>query len=102
MYIVTFRIADKSIGGRSYRERYDGLDNELRQGDGFWYDTTSFFVVGSNEDTYTFGRRLCRQLSSSADMLFTFDPHDMSACYFGTIEAEDVLLSFFPKAIRIS
>lgn len=34
-------------------------------------------------------------------MVFVFDPEDMSACYFGAVEHEDVLKSFFPKATKI-
>jgi len=34
-------------------------------------------------------------------MAFIFDPEDMSACYFGAVDSEDVLLSFFPKAKKL-
>lgn len=103
-YVVTFRIANKTLGGRTYQDRYNDLDKELRaraKTDGIWYDTTSFFLVGSSENTYEFGERLSRGLNSEHDMVFTFDPSDMSACYFGNIEAPDVLVHFFPNAIKL-
>jgi hypothetical protein len=34
-------------------------------------------------------------------MAFVFDPEDMSACYFGAVEDEAVLLSFFPNAKKL-
>lgn len=104
MYLVTFRIADKTVAGQSYQDRYVALDKQLKaraKTDGIWYDTTSFFVVGSNENTYEFGNRLAAPLNEDHDMLFVFDPEDKSACYFGNIQAEDVLLSFFPKARKL-
>lgn len=43
MYIVTFRIANKTVGGKSYQDRYGALDRELKaraETDGIWFDTT--------------------------------------------------------------
>ena len=104
MYIVTFRIANKTLDGLSYQDRYDALDTELKakaKTDGLWYDTTSFFVVGSDENTYSFGERLVQHLNSKHDMLFGFDPEDMSAFYFGNIDAPEVLTHFFPRAKKL-
>ena len=58
-------------------------------------------LVESDEQTRDFAARLVHGLSAKFDMLFTFDPEDQSACYFGAIESPDVLESFFPKAVRI-
>lgn len=97
MYIVTFRIADRTVGGQTRQQRYNQLIENLQNGsDGFWCDTTSFFVIGSAEHTYEFAERISEGLSVDHDMLFTFDPEDMSACYFGTLESPEVLKSFFP------
>lgn len=102
MYVVTFRIADKTINGKTYQNRYDALVSNLaHQHDGFWFDTTSFYIVGSNENTTAFATRIVRGLSSQHDMLFVFDPEDMSACCFGSIEAVNVLTSFFPRLQRV-
>lgn len=102
MYVVTFRIANKTLGGRSYQDRYDALNDELRAGaNGIWFDTTSFYVVGSAENTYEFGGRLAQHLNSQQDMLFGFDPEDMSAFYFGNIEGLVALKSFFPRAKKL-
>lgn len=101
-YVVTFRLADKTVGGKTWNERYERLEKNLRAVDqGFWKETTSFYLVESDEDTYTFGRRIVKGLSAAEDMLFAFDPADMSACYFGDVKYADVLLSFFPNALKI-
>lgn len=103
MYLVSFRVSDKTIDGKTYQNRYDTLVENLAHGsDGFWFDTTSFYIVGSTENTGAFARRVVRGLSSKHDMLFAFDPEDMSACCFGAIQAEDVLVSFFPRLERIA
>lgn len=101
-YSVTFRISDAPVGGRTYQQRYDGLMDRLRElGLGYWTEPTSFALIESNEDTISFAQRIVRGLSAQHDMLFTFDPSDMSACYFGPLASEDVLRSFFPKTIII-
>jgi len=102
MYVVSFRIADKTIDGKTYQNRYDTLvENLAYRCDGFWFDTTSFYLVGSSENTSAFARRVVRGLSSKHDMLFAFDPEDMSACCFGAFQSEDVLESFFPRLERV-
>lgn len=102
-YVVTFRIADKTISGKTWNDRYNQLQKNLVQLDkGYWRDPTSFYLVESYEDTNAFAKRIVRGLDPSADMLFTFDPKDMSACYFGDVNALDILRSFFPKARRVS
>lgn len=95
-YAVTFRIANRTVGGRTYQDRYDALNAELQNsGGGLWFDTTSFYLVESDETTFEFGERLVRGLDETHDMLAAFDPKDMSACYFGNIAAEDVFRGFF-------
>jgi hypothetical protein len=101
-YVVTFRIADRTVGGKSYQDRYDALiENLTANHDGIWFDTTSFYLVGSHEDARTFAERIVHGLSPQYDMLFTFDPDDMSACYLGSVAALDVLKSFFPNSEKV-
>lgn len=101
-YAITFRIANKTVGGKSYDDRYEQLLSNLREeGFGFWDETTSFALVESRLGTYELGKRASRGLSQRHDLLFLFDPEDMSACYFGAVEHEDVLLSFFPNAKKL-
>lgn len=97
-YCVTFRIANSIIGGKTYADRYQQLLQNVRSdGMGFWEETTSFFLAESNLNTDDFAKNACRGLSATHDMVFIFDPSDMSACYFGSVEHVDVLRSFFPR-----
>ena len=101
-YCVTFRIAERTVGGRSADERRRKLVENVRsQNCGYWEETTSFFLVESNLNTPDFTKRAAQGLSSEYDMLVVFDPKDMSASYFGALQHADVLKSFFPKASNI-
>ncbi len=51
-------------------------------------------------DTNEFSRRAVQGLAKE-DLVFIFDPTDMSACYFGDVQHVGVLLSFFPKAKKV-
>lgn len=95
-YAVTFRIAEKTINGKSYHERRQQLvDNVRGKNTGFWDETTSFFLVESRLSTDAFTAQAVRGLSAREDMVVVFDPEDMSCGYFGAVEHPDVLRSFF-------
>lgn len=98
-YCVTFRLANKTIGGKSYAERRQQLiDNVYTDGMGYWEEPTSFLLVESHLDTGSLASKACKGLSATEDLVFIFDPSDMSACYFGAVKEVDVLKSFFPIA----
>ena len=101
-YCVTFRIANKTVDGQTYDERRQRLiDNVRTDGLGYWDEPTSFLLVESPMNTPSFGRAAVQGLSKNDDLVFVFDPDDKSACYFGPLRHEAVLLSFFPKAKKI-
>ncbi len=101
-YCVTFRIADQVVSGKSYTDRYAAFTAAASKGcNGYWAEPTSFILVGSGEDTEAFARRLSGPLSAKHDMLFVFDPEDMSAAYYGAVEHERVLTSFFPEVKKL-
>ena len=101
-YCVTFRIANKTVGGKTYDERRLSLVENVREnGRGYWEDTTSFFLVESSLNTPTFAARASKGLSATDDMVVVFDPADMSACYFGAVRHADVLKSFFPRLQKL-
>ncbi len=68
---------------------------------GYWDETTSFILAESSLTTNDFAEKVCKGLSAEDDMVFVFDPADMSACYFGNVASVDVLKSFFPKAEKV-
>jgi hypothetical protein len=95
-YCVTTRIANKSVGGKTYDERRSQLiQNMYEKGKGWWEETTSFYLVESYLDTNSFALKASNGLSKSDDLIVVFDPSDMSAAYFGPLAQTDVLRSFF-------
>ena len=85
--------------GKSYEDRYDSLQDAFGNNPGLWYDTTSFYLMNSVEDTYSLTDRLT--LGAAHDMLILFGHSDMCAAYFGNVGSADVLMSFFPRARKI-
>lgn len=101
-YCVTFRISDKTVNGKSYDYRYTALVEAATSAEaGFWSETTSFFLAGSELGTYAFVSKLSKELSAKDDLLFVFDPDDQSSAYFGAVEHPDVLKSFFPTLKKL-
>lgn len=101
-YCVSFRIADKTVSGKTYAERRKQLvENVHTDGLGYWEETTSFFMVESNLTTDKLAKDASKGLSAADDMVFVFDPQDMSAYYFGPLKHVDVLRSFFPKLKKV-
>ncbi|XSG81216.1 MAG: hypothetical protein ACPW61_08995 [Methyloligella sp. ZOD6] len=101
-YCVSFRISNQTLDGRSYSERRAELIKAVRQEDmGYWEETTSFILVESELSTNEFAEMASKLLSKEHDMLFVFDPEDMSACYFGAVEHAEVLKSFFPRLKKV-
>jgi hypothetical protein len=94
-YCITFRIADKTINGKTYDERYQQLVDNVYTDSGYWDETTSFMLVTSELSTPAFATKACKGLSAKDDIVVVFDPSDMSASYFGPLKHSDVLASFF-------
>ena len=100
-YCVTFRIKNATVGGKTYQDRYNSIIENADEERGLWTDPTSFLLISSDLDTNDFAYNVVKDLSRKHDMAFIFDPQDMSACYFGVVDNEEVLLSFFPRAKKI-
>lgn len=101
-YCVTFRIANKTVAGKAYDDRREALiANARAENLGYWEETTSFLLVESGLDTPSFVATITRGLSEKDDIVFAFDPADMSGNYFGPLEHADILRSFFPKAKKL-
>ncbi len=101
-YCITFRVANKTIGGKSYDERRQSIVDAVRtDNSGYWDETTSFFLVESDLGTQDLAAQAASGLSAGHDMLAAFDPSDMSVAYFGSIKEPDVLASFFKTAKKV-
>lgn len=96
-YCTTFRIAKRTVDGKTYDNRYDQLMDNLREeGRGWWDESTSFVIAESDLDTTAYCKRAVKGLSAKHDVVITFDPEDESGGYFGAVEHADVLTAFFP------
>ena len=100
-YCITFRVKNVTAGGKTYQERYNSIIENANEGKGLWKDPTSFLLIASDLHTEAFAKNVVKGLSRASDMAFIFDPDDMSACYFGDLQSEAVLLSFFPNAKKL-
>jgi hypothetical protein len=101
-YCVTFRIADRIIGGQTYSDRRQRLvDNVHTEGQGYWEETTSFLLAESGLNTTSFATKACQGLSANDDLVVVFDPADMSAVFFGPHKHGDVLQGFFTKLQKL-
>jgi hypothetical protein len=100
-YYVTFRIADKTVGGKTYDDRRQQLIDNVYTESGYWEETTSFLLANSTLDTNAFAAKAATGLSASDDLLVVIDPSDKSASYFGPLKHIDVLRSFFPKLKKV-
>ncbi len=100
-YCLSYRIADKSANGKSYAERRQQLVDNVYSDNGFWEETTSFIIVNSELSTLAFAEKACTGLSAADDLVIVFDPEDMNAAYFGPLEHEAVLASFFKSLKKL-
>jgi hypothetical protein len=100
-YCVTFRVANRTVGGMTYDERRNSIIEAIYSGQGYWDETTSFILVNSGLQTQAFTRKASAGLSANDDLLVAFDPDDMSAAYFGDLKEEDVLASFFASLHQV-
>ncbi len=100
-YFVSFRIAPLTIAGLRPEDRHRSVIERARGQAAFWGESLSFFMTQSTMLTPEFGAHVTADLSRTHDILVAFDPGDMSLCYFGPIEQEHALKSFFDIRIRV-
>lgn len=100
-YFVSFRIAPTIVDGRHPEDRHRSVVERARGKASFWDASLSFIMTQSTLLTPEFGAHVTADLSRDHDILIAFDPGDMSLCYFGPIEQENVLKSFFDIRIRV-
>lgn len=94
-YCISFRIADKTVNGKTYEDRWQSIMSAVRGTNGFWDGTTSFVMAESTLNTKAFAETASAGLSAAHDQLIVFDPGDMSMAYFGAVVHPHVLGSFF-------
>lgn len=68
-YWLSFRIADREAGGRTYNERYDDFKNAVEAlATTYWNETTSFYVFESQFGLIDLTRALQSQIHEDYDL----------------------------------
>ncbi|MEL7529315.1 MAG: hypothetical protein AAFN16_26365 [Pseudomonadota bacterium] len=107
VYHITFRIAKTTtnetlLGASTYQQRYERFLEKLKENKtgGFWSEPTSFVIVETNLDIYTFTKNVTVGLDKQQDLVLVHDPKNGDARYIG-IENEAILKSFLPNAVKL-
>lgn len=102
IYCVAFRIAAKTVNGKTYDERRQSVIDSVRVSEqGFWDELTSLFLVQSSFSTADLAKKASAGLSKADDLLIVFDPSDMSLGHFGNFSDAEILESFFRVSRRV-
>lgn len=100
-YWVTFRIEDKTVGGRTYDDRYKAFYDAIKtRCQMWWLPPTSFVVFDSTHDIDTLARAFKVALSEQHDLFLLGMTDFKSARIFGANNDQDVykLIAFLKKA----
>ncbi len=99
-YWISFTIADKTIGGRSYNDRYEDLVNDIRAFSiNYWLDTTSFLIFETDLSLTAVGKRCKKAIAPSEDLIVIRELNKRSAVYAGKLDDDDlkVFLPYIKK-----
>lgn len=101
-YYIIFRISNRTIGGKTYKDRRRLLvENARKENKGFWDETTSYILMESDLSTSGLAERACEGLSAEYDLVLVYDAADLSAYSFGDLKNFVVMQSFFPKLKKL-
>jgi hypothetical protein len=99
---VTFRISEKTVGGRTYEARYTDLVNTVHAAAGgtYWQEPTSFLAFESIHPIETLAARFKSKIAPSHDLflLRQMDVKDAMVC--GQFDDQDIfkLMPYLKKA----
>lgn len=91
IFWISFRIAKKVSGGKTYQQRYEGLENTISEISTLeWKETTSFIVFESGSSLTAIAGRLKREISPKDDLFIIrkMDAKDAIVC--GDVEDDDI------------
>lgn len=98
---ISFRIADGTVGGKTYETRYNAFIDQLRGYVGaFWEETTSFVVFDTNQSIATMTAGLKAAIAPSADLFLIRQINAESAYIFGPVKDQAIfaLMPYLKKA----
>lgn len=98
---ISFRIADKTINGRTYDERYEALIEAVRgiiEGK-HWDQSTAFILVQTNMTTERVCDTCCKALEPSHDLVLVMSVTHKAAYIGGKNDDNDIysIIEFLKK-----
>lgn len=90
-YWLTFRLADKVIGGRDWNARYRAVDEAVNAVATIkWDDPTSFFAFESSNSIDTIAGRLKIAIAPSEDMFLIRAINTQDARICGKLDSREI------------
>ena len=69
VFWISFRIADKTVNGKTYNQRRDGLETAIGSvSSAWWKETTSFIVFETRQTLETVARTIKREIAPACDL----------------------------------
>lgn len=88
---ISFRIAKKTVGGKTYEQRYEALEKAvLGIADSYWKETTSLIVFETETDFDTAARKFKAAIAPSADLFLMRKMEAKKAVICGHNEDDDI------------
>lgn len=89
---ISFRIAEKTVGGKTYDKRYEDFIDELRTfvSGKVWEKTTSFVVFESHQTIGAIARGLKEKIAPSEDLFLMREMNQKSAVIVGKNDDDDI------------
>ena len=100
-YWVTFRISEKTVGGKDYETRYTALVGAIHSAAAkYWQEPTSFLAFESSKSIEDLGATFKRQIAPSHDLFLIRQMDVKDALICGDSEDEDIfdLMPYLKKS----
>jgi hypothetical protein len=96
-YWISFRLESRTVGGRTYDERYAALVEAVNQHvTSAWEETTSFWLVRSNATRPALAAAIRRAIAPSEDMVLIGSMEHLGATAVGSVKKLPTLQALIP------
>ena len=97
---ITFRIDSKTVGGRSYEQRYQALVDAVNEhATDAWDEPTSFWLIESSASRSTIVASIKRAIATSTDLVMVGSMETTGATLIGSAEKLAALKRLVPKLV---
>lgn len=95
-YWITFRIADNTVGGRTYDDRYESFTTTiLASSSSYWDQTTSFYIFESDLSIDALASILKMEIAPTCDLFVIRELGKHSARIYGHNDDKEIFV-FMP------